>query len=132
MSYGVARGCRIEVGYDTLEDAIDAIQSNTTHFCRPLNKERTHWEDPVLQEKYKIVLDNSMPLDDKSLFLLFREDLCCDTCPNDDEVFLQMIHEAKQIGAEIMKMKVLELAKQGKLSYDEVVRIELKKEDAGG
>lgn len=45
-------------------------------------------------------------VDDRVWFSTYKHELCCDTCPNDDVIFIQMIKDARQEGAEMMRQKI--------------------------
>ena len=55
MSYGIQSGCRVECGYKTLQDAIEAVKGELTQYCRPLDRRYTRWEDPVTGRFLRIV-----------------------------------------------------------------------------
>ena len=55
MSYGVQSGCRVECGYKTLEEAIEAVKSELTQYCRPTDQNCMIWEDPVAHRYLRIV-----------------------------------------------------------------------------
>lgn len=46
---------------------------------------------------------SSSKLDDRTWFATYKHEVCCDTCPNDDAVFIQMIKDARREGAESMR-----------------------------
>jgi hypothetical protein len=54
MSYGVQSGCRVECGYKSLEEAIDAIKSELTQYCRPTDDSLMVWEDPITGRHLRI------------------------------------------------------------------------------
>lgn len=55
---------------------------------------------------------SSSKLDDKIWFATYRHELCCDTCPNDDDVFIQMVKDARQEGVELERQRVRDIFKR--------------------
>lgn len=64
-------------------------------------------------------------LDDRTWFATYRHELCCDTCPNDDDVFVEMIKAARREGAEAMQRKIgnMVLSQPYGTSYEDVMDV---------
>ena len=55
MSYAIQRGCLVECGYETFDEAVEGIKKQSSWDCRPAGGQMNVWYDAGSGRTYRII-----------------------------------------------------------------------------